>query len=215
MRKTHAAAVLALAKCVTTPATAEEPAAASPPSEAAASPSEPAPAAVATAAATPSPTSPGSEVSGAAPSETQGAEPANSEPAIPREQVPSLPPVDAKPAASPGQSKTPLFLGLRLPTFIAFGVGGLGAGGAVVTRLAASGPQPDPKLGCNSHCSDGSHTLGMTSTILAGIAGAAVGTGLVLALSEHGKRGKQLALAPVLKMSVSPSKAAASASWSF
>jgi hypothetical protein len=139
------------------------------------------------------------------------------DPALPSEPVASLPPlapVDEKPATAASQTKGPLFLGLRLPTFIALSVGSLGAGGAVVTRIAASGP-PNPQIGCNAHCSDGSHTLGTTSTILAGIAGAAVGTGLVLALSEHRQGPRQLALTPVLKMSVSPSKAAASASWSF
>lgn len=209
MRNTHVAALLALAPCLSAHAAAEEPQPAAEAPESADSTPKPAPSSEAAQAS-----SAGNGVSEAAPSEPQGQPSKNSAPQPAKEAIPSLPPLEPKPALPPSQSKTPLFLGLRLPTFIALGVGSLGAGGAVVTRLAAT-PQPDPKLGCNNHCSDGSHTLGMTSTILAGIAGAAVGTGLVLALSEHGRHKTQLALAPVLKMSVSPSKAAASASWTF
>jgi hypothetical protein len=120
------------------------------------------------------------------------------------------------PKSLPSPSKTRLFLGLRLPTFIAFSVGGLGAGGAVATRIAVGAPQSDSKPGCTSRCASGSEASETTSAILAGIAGAAVGTGFLLVLAEHDHaRKRQLALAPVLRMSVSPSKAAASASWSF
>jgi len=116
-------------------------------------------------------------------------------------------------ASAAGASNQPMVLGLRFPEFLAFGIGGLGAGGAVVTRLAASAPYTDPKLGCNGRCADGAHTLSATSTILAGLAVGAVGTGVVLALSGSTRETKPLA--PVLKMSVSPSRAAASASWTF
>jgi hypothetical protein len=159
------------------------------------------------------------DVSEAPPAEAQGGAAPNFEPSLAREThpdaasshpVPRLPPVSAADAAGAAQGPP---LGLRLPTFIAFGIGGLGAGGAVVTHLAATAPYTDPKLGCNGRCADGSHTLGMTSTILAGLAVGALGTGVVLALSEPSREKKPLA--PVLKMSVSPSRAAASASWAF
>jgi hypothetical protein len=124
---------------------------------------------------------------------------------LPRKLSESAPPAPASDKAAP--------LGLRLPAFIAFGIGGLGAGGAVVTHLAATTPYVDPKLSCNGRCADGSHTLGLTSTILTGLAIGAIGTGVVLVLSEPSREKKPLA--PVLKMSLSPRKASASASWAF
>ena len=106
-------------------------------------------------------------------------------------------------------------LGVRVPAFVALSIGSLSAGGAVVTRLAGNWPSPDPKNNCVGHCSDGSHKLETTSSILAGIAVAGVGTGLVFALSDPGKARKRLAVAPVLGVSVSSNKAGASASWRF
>ena len=145
----------------------------------------------------------------------------NSEP-----RTPEPPAVEAHPQAHPQADikplppppvvkKEPRLLGIRLPAFIALSVGGLGAGGAVVTRIASNWPSTDLKGSCNGHCTDGAHTLQTTSTILTGIAVAAAGTGVVLALSNPGHARKRLASLPVLGMSVSPSKAAASASWTF
>lgn len=156
-------------------------------------------------------TSPAPDVSEAPSSPAQGATPQNSE-RPPELAGPSVPAPAALPAPSAAAQSSAL-LGVHLPEFIAFGLGGLGAGGAVVTRLAATAPYVDPKLSCNGRCADGSHRLGMTSTLLAGLAVGAVGTGVVLVLSEPARERKPLA--PVLKMSVSPSKAAASASWTF
>ena len=203
LRRTHAIIVIVLPICVAAPALAEEPNF---------------PADVDTAA--PAEALPSEQQVCEAPhAEPQGGAASNSDPRVaqaarldpsPSEPVARLPAVSAPdtPAAAKGT-----LLGLRLPTFIALGIGGLGAGGAVVTHLAATAPYTDPKLGCNGRCADGSHTLDMTSTILAGLAVGALGTGVVLALSEPARDKKPLA--PVLKMSVSPSKAAASASWTF
>lgn len=160
------------------------------------------------------------EVSEAPPAEAQGATTAIFDvhvaprprlDAPPVETAERTPPPSAQP--STGAPASAPLLGVRFPAFIAFGIGSLGAGGAVVTRLVAAAPYTDPKLGCNGRCADGSHSLGLTSTILAGLAVGAVGTGVVLVLSEPAREKKPLA--PVLKMSVSPSKAAASASWAF
>jgi hypothetical protein len=209
LRKAHAIIAFALPLCAALPARAEEPDlrsdAASAGSEAPAEELE----------STPS----DADISEALASPAQGGGASNPEPSLerrarldppPAEPMPPAPPVSAPVTSGSGSGR---LLGLRLPTFIAFGIGGLGAGGAVVTHLAAVAPYTDPKLGCNGRCADGSHTLGMTSTILAGLAVGALGTGVVLALSEPAREKKPLA--PVLKMSVSPSKAAASASWAF
>ena len=160
------------------------------------------------------PVSPSNEVSGADAPEAQVPVEENSEP-VPtaRTFVFDAPPATKDVPAS--ERKVPRVLGVRVPAFVALSLGGLEAGGAVVTRLVANWPSADPKLGCVAHCSEGSRTLETTSTILAGIAVASVGTGLVLALSDPGTARKRLAMAPVLGMSVGTHKAAASASWRF
>jgi hypothetical protein len=124
-------------------------------------------------------------------------------------------PAESKPLPPPIATSEPRLLGIRLPAFIALSVSGLGAGGAVVTRIAANWPSTDLKGSCTGHCTDGAHTLQTTSAILTGIAVAAAGTGVVLVLSDPGHAPKRFASLPVLGMSVSPRKAAASASWAF
>lgn len=212
MRKTHSAAIFALAKCIAPAAAAEEPPTAPVCESTVKSSEEPAPA-----AASKTPAS-GTEVSGAEDSEAQGEVAPNLEPPSPPEPVASTAQraAETKPAPLPAPSKKETrLLGIRLPAFIALSVGGLGAGGAVVTRIAGNWPSADLKGGCSGHCNDGAHALQTTSTILTGIAVAAAGTGVVLALSNPGQTRKRLASLPVLGMSVSPSKAAASASWTF
>lgn len=116
----------------------------------------------------------------------------------------------------PAATQSPkLVLGLRLPTFIAFGVGGLSASAAVATHLFAgmSAQYGDPNRGCIGHCGSSSSTLATTSTICASIAAAAVGTGVALMLFEPKREAPTFA--PALKVSLSGSKAAATAAWSF
>src|SRR5439155_15671245 len=127
---------------------------------------------------------------------------AGPKPAAPKLTDPKL--TETKLAPAPVAKKEPRLLGIRIPAFIALSVGGLGAGGAVVTRIASNWPSTDLKGACNGHCTDGAHTLQATSTVLTGIAVAAVGTGVVLALSDPGHTRKHLASLPVLGMSVSP-----------
>ncbi len=210
LRKTHSAALVALAKCIAPPAAAEEPAKVAVYDSAAESGKTFDPVAASTE------TAPRVDVSGADDSGAQVAVVPNSEPRSAEPvAVEADPPADIKPPPPPVVKKEPRLLGIRLPAFIALSVGGLGAGGAVVTRIASNWPSTDLKGSCNGHCTDGAHTLQTTSTILTGIAVAAAGTGVVLALSNPGHAPKHLASLPVLGMSVSASKAAASASWTF
>lgn len=210
VRRTHSAAIVALAKCIAPSAAAEEPATPAVCDSATKSSDESEPAAASTATAA------GTEVSGAqAPASQVVVEPNLEEPYPAEVAIDTTAAADTKPAPAPSPKKETRLLGIRLPAFIALSVGGLGAGGAVVTRIASNWPSTDLKGGCNGHCTDGAKTLQTTSTILSGIAVAAAGTGVVLALSNSGKAHKRLASLPVLGMSVSPSKAAASASWTF
>lgn len=106
--------------------------------------------------------------------------------------------------------------GLRLPAFIAFGVGGLSTGGAVATRIAAN--SNIQSADCGSKCSDArvarSKTLSFTSTVLAGVAAAGVGTGIVLLLCSPSDS-ERVGLAPALKLRVSSQKAVAGVVWKF
>jgi hypothetical protein len=209
VRKTHSAALVVLAKCIAPAAAAEEPAAPAV-CDSAAKPAE-----SSAPAAAPADSAPRVDISGAFDSRAQVGVAPNSEQPAPEPASAAVPQADVKPVPAPVVKKEPRLLGIRLPAFIALSVGGLGAGGAVVTRIASNWPSADLKGGCAGHCSDGAHTLQTTSTILTGIAVAAAGTGVVLALSNPGHARKNLASLPVLGMSVSPSKAAASASWTF
>jgi hypothetical protein len=92
-------------------------------------------------------------------------------------------------------------------------VGGLGAGGAVVSKLAASAPYEDPRLKCNGRCTESSRTLAVTSTVLAGVG--AVGIGVGLALLLYSAQAQRPSLAPTVGLGVSPRKLAATAVWRF
>jgi hypothetical protein len=205
VRNIHALAAFAIAKAIAPCAAAEEP-----PAHADSADSQ----GKSDAAAEPTSVSPSNEVSGADAPEAQVPVEENSATAPASQAVvfDALPATKDVPAS---ERKVPRVLGVRVPAFVALSLGGLEAGGAVVTRLVANWPSAEPKGNCVAHCNEGSRTLESTSTILAGIAVASVGTGLVLALSDPGKARKRLAMAPVLGMSVGSHKAGASASWRF
>jgi hypothetical protein len=102
---------------------------------------------------------------------------------------------------------------LRLPAFLALGVGGLTASGAVVAGVASS-THSEAKLDCGSHCgAPTDRTLSTTSKILTGVAAASVGVGLVLLLTAPHK--ERSSFAPSLGVGVSSTKATAKAIWTF
>jgi hypothetical protein len=103
---------------------------------------------------------------------------------------------------------------LRLPGFLALGVGGLTAGGAVVAGVAGSS-HADQKLDCGSHCgAPTDRALSTTSKVLAGVAAASVGVGLVFLLTAP-SRAERPSFAPSLGLGVSATKATAKAVWTF
>ena len=103
---------------------------------------------------------------------------------------------------------------LRLPAFLALGVGGLTASGAVVAGVASSSSHAEAKLDCGSHCgAPTDRTLSTTSKILTGVAAASVGVGLVLLLTAPRKEGPSFT--PSLGVGVSATKATAKAIWTF
>jgi hypothetical protein len=107
-------------------------------------------------------------------------------------------------------------LGLRLPAFIAFGVAGMSTGGALATMIAAHSSLASPD--CGSKCSDArvarSRSLAATSKILAGVAAAGIGTGIVLVFSAPRERERR-GLVPSLRVKVSANRAVAGVIWKF
>jgi len=107
----------------------------------------------------------------------------------------------------------------RLPAFIALSVGGVLAGGAVVTGLIANSKYDDAKKSCSPRCSDsqlsGSRSLAVTSTVLTGGAVVGVGVGVVLLLLTRSDGDHLSRTAPLLDVALGPKAAAASAAWSF
>jgi hypothetical protein len=106
-------------------------------------------------------------------------------------------------------------LGLRLPTFIAFGLGGLSAGGALATRFAATrGNDPNS---CDSRCTDHDvrqRALLITTGVLTGMAAAGVGIGITLMLKAP-KNPKHAAIRPRFDLGLSGEKAVAKVGWVF
>jgi len=123
-------------------------------------------------------------------------------------------PVTTSPA-TPGQpSPHPS----RLPAFIALGVGGLAAGGALITGIVANADYNDRKSSCSPACTDSELSSGramaLTSTILTGVAIVGVGVGVTLLLTS-GPDPAQTSLAPSLRLAAAPGSARANATWSF
>lgn len=106
-------------------------------------------------------------------------------------------------------------LGLRLPTFIAFGLGGLSAGGALATRFAATrGNDPNS---CDSRCTDHDvrqKALLITTGVLTGMAAAGVGVGITLMLKAP-KNPNRDAIRPRFDLGLSGEKAVAKVGWVF
>ena len=108
-----------------------------------------------------------------------------------------------------------LILGLRLPTFIAFGLGGLSAGGALATSVAATrGNDPNS---CDSRCTDRGvrqKALLVTTGVLTGMAAAGVGIGITLMLKAP-KNPMRDAIRPRFDLGLSGEKAVAKVGWVF
>jgi hypothetical protein len=120
---------------------------------------------------------------------------------------PSLPALD--------QPREKLILGMRLPTFIAFGLGGLSAGGAFATGFAARRGN-DPSS-CDSTCTEHGvrqKALLLTTGVLTGMAAAGVTVGITLMLKAP-KDPKRQAIRPRFDLGLSGEKAVAKVGWVF
>lgn len=125
-------------------------------------------------------------------------------------------PAAVSPAPSP--EPAPPAHSSRLPAFIAFGVGGVAAGAAVITGIVADSDYSGAKSSCSPACSDSQlssgRALALTSTILTGVAIVGVGVGVTLLLTS-GPDPAQTSLVPRLHLAGAPSAAHADATWRF
>jgi hypothetical protein len=139
--------------------------------------------------------------------------------------VKPLPPKISRAAPQPLQLTPPTFhapprrekliLGLRLPTFIAFGLGGLSAGGALATSYAATRGN-DPSS-CDSRCTEKGvrqKALLVTTGVLTGMAAAGVGIGITLMVKAP-KNPARDAIRPRFDLGLSGEKAVAKVGWVF
>jgi hypothetical protein len=134
-------------------------------------------------------------------------------PPAPAASTPSPAPVLPATPPEPAPAHAP-----RWPAFIVLGVGGVAAGGAVITGLIASSDSSHAKSTCSPTCSDADlsagRTLALTSTILTGVAIVGVGVGVTLLLTS-GPDPAQTSLAPRLHLAAAPGAARADATWRF
>ena len=76
----------------------------------------------------------------------------------------------------------------RTIPYVALGLGGLAAGGAVLTGILAKGEYDSAKDECDPHCQESDvssgKSLAMVSTVLTGVAAVGVGVGVILLLTE-------------------------------
>jgi hypothetical protein len=101
-------------------------------------------------------------------------------PIAPPSQVGDSPPVAVAPTDRPSSTTSPN----RVPAYVAFGVGGAAAIGAVVTGLVAKGKFSDAEKTCKPSCNDGTvdsiKSMALVSDVLTAVAVVGVGIGAVL-----------------------------------
>jgi hypothetical protein len=133
--------------------------------------------------------------------------------------LPSVSPLHlhlAEPKLMPlSQPREKLILGMRLPTFIAFGLSGLSVGGAVATGYAATRGN-DPST-CDSRCTEHGvkrRALLLTTGVLTGMAAAGVTIGITL-MFKAPKKPSRDAIYPRFDLGLSGQKAVAKVGWVF
>jgi hypothetical protein len=108
-----------------------------------------------------------------------------------------------------------LWLGMRIPTLIALGLGSVSAGGAVVTGYAAARGN-DPST-CDTTCAEHGvrqRALFITTGVLTGMAVAGVGIGVTFMLKEPSDL-RAKAVRPRVDLRVSGQNAVAKIGWVF
>lgn len=118
-------------------------------------------------------------------------------------------------ARAPIRRHETLILGMRLPTFIAFGLSGISVGGAVATGFAAARGN-DPAT-CDSRCTEHGvkqRALLLTTGVLTGMAAAGVTIGITLMLKAPNKPHRD-EVYPRFDLGLTGQKAVAKVGWVF
>ena len=135
-------------------------------------------------------------------------------PAQPPAPIESAPP-QAPPPPAPATESGPN----RVPAFIALGVGGAAAIGAVTFGLMAKSKFDDAKSDCKPNCTDATvdkiERFALVSDILSGVAIVGVGIGTVLLLTAGSSQEKPAGAAPALRIGVGQRSALAEATLRF
>jgi tetratricopeptide (TPR) repeat protein len=125
----------------------------------------------------------------------------------------------APPGAPVAPDRAPATQPNRLPAYIAFGVGGLAAAGAVLTGVLAQSEYDDLEQRCAPNCPDdevsSGKTLALTSTILTGVAVVGVGVGAYLFFTGQPVERAASARRWDVSLEVAPERAGARAVWRF
>lgn len=135
--------------------------------------------------------------------------------------APVMPPPTATTAPPPAPSEPPPSAPPnRLPAYVALGVGGAAAIGAVVTGIVANGKFKDAEKTCKPNCSDGTvssiKSMAVVSDILTGVAVAGVGVGAVLFFTAKPASPEVGAsLRPRLNAGLGPGGTKVEATWRF
>jgi len=165
-------------------------------------------------AALPLPTSPKAEASSVkSPSGEKSLAPLRRTSALPDAPTPlHLTAPRLVPLSQPREKR---ILGMRIPTFIAFGLSGLSVGGAVATGFAAARGN-DPST-CDSRCTEHGvreRALLLTTGVLTGLAAAGVTIGITL-MFKAPKQPSRDAIYPRFDLGLSGQKAVAKVGWVF
>jgi len=133
--------------------------------------------------------------------------------APPPAPVATAPPAPLPPAPAPASAPN------RTPAFIAFGVGGAAAIGAVVTGLVAKGKYDDADKSCKPGCTDDTvssiKSMALVSDILSGVAIAGVGVGAILLFTSGGSQEAASGSKPSIAGGVGPHGGRLEATWRF
>jgi tetratricopeptide (TPR) repeat protein len=107
----------------------------------------------------------------------------------------------------------------RAPAFIAFGVGGAAAIGAVVTGLVAKSKYDDADKKCKPNCPDDTvssiQSMALVSDVLTGVAVVGVGVGAILLLTAGGSHETASGSKPSIAGGVGPHGGRLEATWRF
>jgi tetratricopeptide (TPR) repeat protein len=129
------------------------------------------------------------------------------------------PVVTTAPTAPPTPPSAPASAPNRAPAFIAFGVGGAAAIGAVVTGFVAKGKYDDADKQCKPTCSDDRvssiKSMALISDVLSGVAVASIGVGAILFLTSGSSQETATGSKPAIAGGVGPHGGRLEATWRF